>query len=194
MLDVRFPGQAADWPIGQQTGLTQLSVSAGGYVVVASGRSTDHLVDAPFDSGRRRLAVTAVASQSSGRGTAGFGVSCRSAGSAQVLYEFVVLNNGGWLVERRDGSADRSAAPTILMHGTSPSVPGPAPITVSGVCAASDDGKTTRLVMVVDGVRLTDIADSTPTPAEGWRGGLAVSTVDAAATVVFSRFEERDLS
>ena len=192
VLDLGFPGDAKGWPIGQQAGSTQLSLSAGGYVVTASGRSTDHLVDAPLDKGYRRLAVTATAAQSSGRGTAGFGVSCRSAGPVAVMYEFIVLNNGGWLVERRTGTND-VGAPTIVMHGTSFSVPGPKPIAISGICAASADGKTTRLSMFVDGVRLTDVADFTPTPSEGWRGGIVVSTVDVAATVVFASFEERDL-
>jgi hypothetical protein len=108
------------------------------------------------------------------------------------MYEFIVLNNGGWLVERRDGSPDHSAPPTILMHGSASTVPGKAAISVSGICATSSDGKRVRLALFVDGIRVTEFSDA-PAEALAWKGGVVVTTGDVAATVTVTGFEERKL-
>ena len=183
---------ANGWPQGKLSSLTELSVSPGGYVVRASGRSTDHMLEAPVAASYPRIAVTVTAAQSNSPGTAGFGVICKAGDGSGFIYEFLVLSNGGWLVEKRQGDSG-GGPPTILAHGTSNSVPGARPISVSGECASAADGASTRLVLSVEGLVLADFADAVPAPAGGWRGGLVVSTVDVAATVVFRHFNERTL-
>jgi hypothetical protein len=183
---------ANGWPQGKLSSLTELSVSPGGYVVRASGRSTDHMLEAPVAASYPRIAVTVTAAQSNSPGTAGFGVICKAGVGSGFIYEFLVLSNGGWLVEKRQGDSG-GGPPTILAHGTSNSVPGARPISVSGECATAADGGSTRLVLSVEGLVLGDFADAVPAPAGGWRGGLVVSTVDVAATVVFRHFDERAL-
>jgi hypothetical protein len=221
-----FKSGEKGWPTGSLTTLTTLSYSAGGYVIAASGSSTDHLIASPKQTGYQAIAVTVEASQTSGRGTAGFGVTCQAVGpnpnasaaaatptpSAQasgsagsssasspspatpssVMYEFIVLNNGGWLVERRGGSPDPGEPPTILMHGSASTVPGKATISVSGICATSSDGKRVRLALFIDGIRMTEFGDL-PAEALSWKGGVVVTTGDVAATVTVTSFEERKL-
>jgi hypothetical protein len=221
-----FKSGEKGWPTGSLTTLTTLSYSAGGYVIAASGSSTDHLIASPKQTGYQAIAVTVEASQASGRGTAGFGVTCQAVGPnpnasaaaatptatapasgsagpsaassaspampSSVIYEFIVLNNGGWLVERRGGSPDPGEAPAILMHGTASTVPGKAAISVSGICATSSDGKRVRLALFVGGIRMTEFGDL-PAAATAWKGGMVVTTVDVAATVTVTGFEERKL-
>jgi hypothetical protein len=221
-----FKSGEKGWPTGSLTTLTTLSYSAGGYVIAASGSSTDHLIASPKQTGYSAIAVTVEASQASGRGTAGFGVTCQAVGAnpnasqaaaaptatvsasgsagpsaaasaspvapSSVMYEFIVLNNGGWLVERRGGSPDPAAPPTILMHGSASTVPGKAGISVSGICATSSDGKRVRLALFVGGIRMTEFSDL-PAAATAWKGGVVVTTVDVAATVTVTSFQERNL-
>lgn len=200
------------WPTGSLTALTSLSYSASGYAIAAEGSNTDHLIASPWQTGYSAVVVTVSASLSSGRGTAGFGVTCETAGSGSApaaspsgsepgptasasgsgtTYEFIVLNDGGWLVEHRDGSLDQTAAPTVLMHGTTATVPGVSPISVSGICATSADGHV-RLALYLDDIRLTEITD-VPPAASVWRGGIVVTTGNVAATVTVRSFKERDL-
>ncbi len=183
---------ANGWPQGKLSSLTDLSVSPGGYVVRAGGRSTDHMLEAPVAASYPRIAVTVTAAQSNSPGTAGFGVICKAGDGSGFIYEFLVLSNGGWLVEKRQGDSG-GGPPTILAHGTSNSVPGARPISVSGERSTAADAGSTRLVLSVEGLVLADFADAVPVPAGGWRGGLVVSTVDVAATVVFRHFDERAL-
>ena len=115
-------------------------------------------------------------------------------GSREILFEFVVLSNGGWLIARRDGPPTRSVEPVVLMHGTTPSVPGPHALTVSGICASAPDGARTRLILAINGLKVMDFSDVSATVIDGWRGGLVVSTLSAKASVAFRDVEIRDLS
>ena len=220
-----FHDASAGWTTAG-TKLTTFSLTSGTYLVSGTGSLTDHLVEAPFADRFSEVVVTAVGSQTSGRGTAGFGVTCGSAaetapdvplpngtptaGSSAaparsaaasptpapqgILYEFVILNNGGWLVERRDGSPTRSARPVVLMQGITGVVAGSEPITVSGICATSTDGTRTRLVLAIDGTKVIEFSDLTSEITQGWRGGIVVSTVSTGASVSFTRFEVRNLA
>jgi len=207
-----FKTSSKGWATGTPTTLTTLSLTPAGYVIAASGASTDHLIAAPPEQGYQALAVTAVGSQASGRGSAGFGVTCQAAGAlprsaatatgssatkkpassgGNVVYEFVVINSGSWLVERRDVSQE-SAPPVVLMHGTTTTTPGSTSISVTGMCATSWDGQRVRLAMFINGLPITEVGDFTDDPVL-WKGGVVVTTGDVPATVTIHDFEERDL-
>jgi hypothetical protein len=211
VFDDDFQGARKGWATGSPTTLTALSITPQGYVIAASGQSTDHLIASPQSKGYQALAVTADGSQASGRGSAGFGVTCQAAGrlpseptpgsaagspraSGQpgVIYEFIVLNSGPWLVERRDADPDLTAPPVVLMHGTTTTTPGSHTISVTGICATSADGQRVRLAMYINGLPITEVGDFTDDPAI-WKGGVVVSTGDVPATVTIHRFEVRDL-
>lgn len=206
----------------------------GRYVISATGSGVDHLIAAPVAESYPSIVSTVAASQSSGRGTAGFGVTCQGTASSSpgsgssgapasavspspvspspggasaattpaatstaglephLMYEFLVLSNGSWVVERRDGSPSKALPPVVLAHGPSPAVPGTAVVSVSGVCASAANGKAVRLILFVDAVRLADITDARSSQ-DGWRPGLVVTTIDVAAVVSVRHFEERQL-
>ena len=70
-----FVDARGGWPTGT-TALTTTSLGKGFYAITGKGSGTDHLVEAPFQPRISQIAVTALATEGSGRGTAGFGVSC----------------------------------------------------------------------------------------------------------------------
>ena len=51
--------------------------------------------------------------------------------------------------------------PKGLQEGSIPINPGPARLTIEGVCATLDDGQTTRLILFLDGQKITDFTDTT---------------------------------
>jgi hypothetical protein len=66
-------------------------------------------------------------------------------------------------------------------------------VTVEGLCI-DVDGRTTRLLLYVDGALMADAYDVGPESSDGLIGSLMVAGDTAALTVAFSHYEERDQS
>jgi len=163
--------------------------------VVAMG-DLHHFSFAPYTDPVQQLSAAVSATESSAAGSAGgVGVLCRrGSGSTLLQYEFLVFSDRRWYVERRDG-ADDTSVPTVLKQGSSAVAPGSAPVEVSGMCASETDGRTTRLVLFVNGQKVADIANVATTFEDlGWRAGIDVASRNSPATIDISRFEERDLA
>lgn len=165
-----------------------------GYVIVAFGQ-LDHLSGAPTARSRPQLtsSVTATQTTTAPEG-AGFGVTCvRGTDATEIRYEFVATVKDRWTVSRLKGAlSDTDSVSDILKEGTLARGPGSAPLTVEGTCATKDDGKTTRLVMWVDGTSIVDFTDAVDSlPDDGWYPELIVSSQDVPSTVTASHFEVR---
>jgi hypothetical protein len=149
----------------------------------------------PKHFGRQQLSVSVTASQADSGPDTGFGVMCfRGPTDDQLSYEFLVLTDGSWYIQRRAGSFDRDVYPSPIASGSDATPAGSSPITVVGACASIDD-HTTRLALFVDGDKVADETDTRDSmPSGSWLGALMVTAVEDGPTVTFTRFEVRDLS
>ena len=190
-----FHDSESGWWVSSKPGATG-SYSGGAYITVVSG-AYDWSFAAPYTVPHQQLAVSVTATLNAGAAPeAGFGVDCfRGSGAAQALYEFIVLADSHWLIERQLGSG---TVPKILKSGSlgSAAAPGVIPVTVQGLCATMPNGGTTRLALFVDGSMLADLTDVVPTLADpGWLVELDVSSSDTKPTTASAtRFELRDPS
>jgi hypothetical protein len=190
-----FSGKGGGWPAVAKDGLTTFAFTAHGYAITGLGGALHYLVYSPQTSGSQQLSVAITATLSSESTGAGFGVSCRRGqGGALVSYEMLVLDDGRWYVERRDGPPSLGVEARILSKGSSAVLPGPLPITLVGMCATLNDGTSTRLALFVEGKQLADVTDSSTLPADGWLSGILAAGGDEPMTVIVSSFVARDLS
>ena len=163
------------------------------YMVSGSGSFYDQSY-APYSEPVTQVGISTTATQSVGAPVgAGFGVVCRQgSGQAEILYEFLLVNNTKWVILRHDGLP--ATATLTLKEGTAPGSPGATPNTVAGMCATQPDGQTTRLAMFVDGVAVADITDSAALPGGGWVAGIGIASIAATtSTVTATQFTERNL-
>jgi hypothetical protein len=166
--------------------------------VVAAAGNLDYFSYAPYLEPHAQLSVSATAMQSTDAGArAGFGVICRrGTGDARVSYEFALRSDGSWTLDRHDGAiGPKAGGPTTLRSGSSSGAPGALPVTVRANCATQADGTTTQLAFYVNGSQVADLTDVDKLSAGvGWTGGTEVVGVNQPFVVVFSNFEERDVS
>ncbi len=191
-----FQDPGTGWSTDTLPSGTTFKYGTGGFVVVGFG-DLQHFVDSPYSSTIAQIDVEATATQSANSPIkSGFGVVChRGSGTDVLRYEFVVADTGTWYVQKRVGTADPNVEPTDVASGDSNDVPGATPLTVEATCATLDDGKTTRLLMFINGKRVLDQSDSAASalPGLGWRGGIDVDTsASAPSTVTFTNFVLRD--
>jgi hypothetical protein len=190
-----FRSPSTGWITESSSEHTRYAYTSAGYVVASQGGPLHHLVYAPYNLAVAQLSVRLTATQVASGSRVGFGVTCRrGSGAEQVAYEFIVLNDGRYFVERRDGEPSLATAPWILVNGISPSVPGTKPVTVVGMCATLADGRTTRLILLVDGATLADFTDATNLPGSGWLAGIDVVSNTKPSTTTATSFEVRDLA
>jgi hypothetical protein len=62
------------------------------------------------------------------------------------------------------------------------------------MCATLADGRTTRLILLVDGATLADFTDATNLPGSGWLAGIDVVSNTKPSTTTATSFEVRDLA
>jgi hypothetical protein len=190
-----FHDRQAGWPDSSKAGVVTFQYTPQGYVIDATGGTMHNLVYSPYLVGVQQLSMALTAKLASTASGAGLGVTCRRGqGASLISYELLVLNDGRWFVERREGPPSLDVNATILSHGSSADVPGSTPITVSGMCATLSDGATTRLALFVQGQKVADLLDKASLPVGGWLGGILVASRDAPAAATATYFEERDLS
>jgi hypothetical protein len=189
-----FKDPTSGWSTETLPSGTSYAYTDHGYVIVAFGQ-LDHLSGAPTARPRPQLTASMTATQSATAPEgAGFGVSCdRGTASAEIRYEFVVTKTANWTVSRKNGELSATGSPSdTLKEGSLASGPGGTPMTVEGTCATQADGKTTRLVLVVDGAAVVDFTDASDTlPDDGWYPELIVSSQDTPSTVTVTHFEVR---
>jgi hypothetical protein len=190
-----FGDAASGWPVGTASSGTTASYGDPGYVVVGRG-TFHHVLKAPYNHLLKQVGVSATATQSTDApAKAGFGVNClRGSGFTMLRYEFLVLAPGIWYLERFDNTPGSNGR--ILRQGSSQANPDKAPVTVVGMCADLAGGRTTRLVLFVNGSRKTDYVDySGAVDLAGWTTGVTTASRDPkASTVTFTHFEEHDLA
>jgi hypothetical protein len=189
-----FHDSSSGWSTSTLPSGTSFAYRGGKYVVVAKG-ALHHYAESPYAQPHRQLIASVTATQVAGAPDgAGFGVTCRRGlGAQQVRYQFLVLTGGQFFIEGGTGPDSGTTAPVILKQGTSPVSPGAAPLMVVGACMSERDGRTTRLVLFVNGTSVADVTDVRDLAANGWLGGLDVASRDPnPSTVTVTRFEERD--
>jgi hypothetical protein len=189
-----FHESSSGWSTATLPSGTVLSYKGGKYVILAKG-DLHHYAESPYQQARRQLTASVTGTQSDGAPDgAGFGVTCRRGlGAQQVRYQFLVLTGGQFFVEAGTGADSSTTIPAILKQGTSPVSPGSASITVVGACMSETDGKTTRLVLFVNGTSVADLTDVQNLSGNGWLSGIDVASRGTSpSTVTVTRFEERD--
>jgi hypothetical protein len=192
--DFHDPGSG--WKVENSVTDGTYSYSSTGYIVVVSG-AFDFFSAAPYGQPHEQMSasVTATVSATSPP-DAGFGVDCvRPSGTARLRYQFVVIGDGQWFLQRRDASTENTG-PTILRQGSSFAAASAAPLTLVGMCATLADGTTTRLAMFLNGAKVLDTTDTgTSLLGGGWFTDLnIVSSQTRASTVTVTRFEVRDIT
>jgi hypothetical protein len=192
--DFHDPGSG--WKVGNSAANGTYAYASNSYVVTVTG-AFDYYSPSPYGQPHQQLSVSVTATQSSTTPPdAGFGVDCvRPASTARVRYQFVVIGDGRWFLQRRDASTENTG-PTVLKQGLSPAAAGTVPLTLVGTCATLADGSTTRLALFLNGARVLDTTDSaTNLLGSGWFTDLnVVSSPTRAATVTVTRFEVRDVA
>jgi hypothetical protein len=184
---------------GWYEGSSHLGITArytvSGYVVDTPDGAFNDFAMAPYEKTYEQISVTTAGRLgSSAPPDAGFGVVCdRGSGSSELLYEFVVFEDGSWYIGRRAGP-DFDKSPAVLHHGSGVALTGE-PLRVEALCATLDDS-TTRLALFARGQVLADFSDTVATiPAGGWAAGLLISGTSTRQTqVTFTSFELRDLT
>ena len=190
-----FQDASSGWGTTSALGLTRAYLVTG-YVVTVSG-DFDYTLGSPRGKVLQQVA-TAVTGTFPGDTPldAGFGVECeRGTDASRISYEFVVSADGTWTISRRDG--DPSLAPLfLLLKGSSPLKLIDTPNAVEAMCVTLPDGKTTRLIIYVDGAPVADFRETRSSlPDSGWWVGLVVAgSGSAPATLTVKHFEERDLT
>lgn len=190
-----FSDPGSGWTTTPLPSGTTFTYGPAGYAVVAKG-DLHHFSFAPYADPVQQLSASVSATESSAADSAGgVGVVCRrGSGSSQLQYEFLLFSDRRWYVERRDGVTGTSV-PTVLKQGSSAVAPGSTSVAVAGMCASETDGRTTRLALFVNGLKVADVADVATTFQDlGWRSGIDVASGNSPATIDISQFEERDLA
>ncbi len=187
-----FHSMTAGWVTGTPMFGESIQYGGGGYEITTDG-SNDYYVDSPYLEPVSQLSVSVTASESATAATGnGFGVECsRGIGRSAVSYEFLVTSYEHAIIQKRT----LGFYPKGLQEGSIPINPGPARLTIEGVCATLDDGQTTRLILFLDGQKITDFTDTTTDlPATGWTGGIEIQDTGQEQTLTVTNFEERDFS
>jgi hypothetical protein len=193
-----FKDPSSGWYVGDTTSAT-FAYTSDGYRISADPTDLlDYYAVAPYGKPLPELSVTVTESISAGADPGeGIGVMCRQGqGSTRVQYEFLLKVSGRWLVQLRTGTPSVTNEPDLLRSGTSSTVAGPGPVTVTGRCLTRTDGRTTRLVFEIAGTTVIDFTDGSggSLPDEGWFGGLEGAIGPTPAAVTATYFEEQDSS
>ncbi len=201
-----FTDPNSGWKVGSGTGGVTYGYGAGGYTIVAPS-PYDYYAPVPYADALSEVslsvtaatAVTAAATATAtgdSAGTGGFGVSClRSVGGdSQLEYDFGITETARWYVERYDGTFETNADPVLLHTGSVAAKPSVKPVTLLAVCAALDGGSQVRLMLFVDGVKVTDFVNSASADPSGWHGAVVAVGGDSTSTnLTVSRVSESDL-
>jgi hypothetical protein len=190
-----FSGNSSGWYEGTSYWAVSSEYTIDGYVVDTPDGAYNDFTLAPYDRSYEQVSVAATGRLDTGAPEdSGFGVVCdRGTGSSELLYEFVVFEDGAWYVGRRTGP-DFQGPPAVLHIGSGLYANGQS-LRIEAVCATLDDS-TTRLALFAGGRALADFSDSEAAiPSGGWSTGLLVSGSVAKQTrVTFTSFELRDLT
>ena len=190
--DFQDPGSG--WPTHSPSQGVTFAYTSAGYVVSGSGRY-HWFARAPYYVPVPQLTMSVTATQvTNGQGAVGFGVACvRGIGSSITRYELLVNATRRWFIERALGPPGPTSTATIIDEGSSPMVPGATPMTVSGSCLTKADGRTTDLVVWVNGTKVGSAEDdATSLAGTGWYGQLIVATEGTRpCPVTATNFEER---
>lgn len=189
-----FHDSSSGWSTATLASGTVFSYKGGKYVILAKG-DLHHYAESPYQQARRQLTASVTGTQSADAPDgAGLGVTCRrGVGAQQVRYQFLVLSGGQFFVEAGTGADSSTTVPAILKQGSSPVSPGSTAITLVGACMSETDGKTTRLVLFVNGTNVADLTDVQTLSGNGWLSGIDVASRNTnASTVTVTHFEERD--
>jgi hypothetical protein len=190
-----FHDSGSGWNVGKLPSGTSFAYQGGEYVSVAVG-DLHHYAYSPYDVpvGQLSSTVTATLSTSASDRT-GFGVGCgRGQGASRIDYEFLLLSDATWFMERAEGTLNTSRTPSVLKRGTAPTAPGAQPLSLQGLCATFPGSTTTRLVLFVSGHKVGDITDTPSSlPNAAWTAELIIATSGSTpATVRVTSFVERN--
>jgi len=191
-----FHDPSSGWFAGTTPSGTVSGYSGGAYVIDAQG-SLNHYTFSPYSVPLPQASATITATQTSDAPPgAGFGVICQQGTGQQVIrYQLYVTVGAVFHVSVYKGPDSPTNLASIIKRGTSRAGPGSIPVTIVGECLTAADGKSTRLVLFVNGVMAADVTDPSAVPGSGWRMGIvAPSETIRNSTVTVTRFEERDLS
>jgi len=191
-----FHDPSSGWFAGTSSSGTTFGYSGGAYVIDAHGFFT-HYTFSPYSLPLPQASATISATQTRDAPPgAGFGVMCEQGTGQQLIrYQMYIAVGGVFHVTVVKGPDSKDNLASRLKLGTSGAEPGSTPVTIVGDCLTAADGKSTRLVLFVNGVMAADVTDPSTVPGSGWRMGiLATSEASRNSTVTFTRFEERELS
>jgi hypothetical protein len=193
--DFHDPGSG--WYASSLASGTTYAYGPSGYTITGKGMG-HFFAFAPYSEPVEQLGLSLTATQSPNAPVgAGFGVGCRrGVGSSEIHYEFLLLVDRKWYVERYDGAAGSSKADvgSVLKQGSSPASPGAAAATVEGVCATLAGGHAIRLAFFINGAKVTDITDgAADLSGSGWLGVLVTaSRPPTVSTVTATHWSERN--
>lgn len=165
-----------------------------GFQIHAEGVAQGAFFDAayaPYDVGHRQISVSATGTLSPADSkSAGFGVVCYGDTKQGVLgYAFVSRTDGSWVIVRLSGNS----ANDTLKQGSAAT--GGGPLTLQGSCATLSDGRSTRLLLYVNGTQVADFIDRPDSlPSGGWFGGVVVVVQTKPADAHVTQFAIRSLS
>jgi len=191
-----FHDPSSGWFAGTTGSGTTFRYSGGAYVIDEHGFRT-HYTLSPYSVPQPQASATITATQTTDAPLgAGFGVMCQQ-GTGQQLIRYVLYISSGAVfhVAVFKGPDSPNNLPSIIKLGTSGAGPGSIPVTIVGDCLAAADGKSTRLVLFVNGVMAAGVTDPSTVPGSGWQMGIvATSEASRGSTVTYTHFEESDLS
>jgi len=191
-----FHDPSSGWFAGTTSSGTTYGYSGGAYAIDGHGFLT-HYVLSPYSVPLPQASATTTATQTSDAPLgAGFGVVCQQGTGQQMISYWLYISVGAvFHVSVVKGPDGPNNLPLSIKRGTSGAGPGSIPVTVVGDCLTAADGKSTRLVLFANGVKVADVTDQSTVPGFGWQMGiLAPSQASRSSTVTYTRFEERDLS
>jgi hypothetical protein len=197
-----FQGGNSGWYVGDYHGATYKYSTAGYQISGASLYSDMGTVRgdyAPYNQPLAGLSMTTTASVApAGDPLSGIGVTCdRGKDPLRVRYEFWLMTDGYWSVERRAGDLDAPEAnilPVKLRIGQVEDEAGPTPVTLTASCQTGSDQQSTRLVFTVAGAQVVDFTDTfSEFPGSGWYASVGAAFGQQYSTVTATHFELRHL-
>ena len=191
-----FHDPSSGWFAGTAASGTTFGYSGGAYVIDGQGFRT-HYTFSPYSVPQPQASARITATQTIDAPLgAGFGVMCQQGtGQQQIRYVLYITSGAVFHVAVFKGPDSPNNLSSIIKRGTSAAGPGSIPVTIVGDCLTAADGKSTRLVLFVNGVMVADVTDPSTVPGSGWRMGIvATSEASKGSTVTYTHFEESDLS
>ena len=191
-----FHDPVSGWFTGTTSSGTAYGYSGGAYVIDGHGYLT-HYTLSPYAVPLPQASATITATQTSDAPPgAGLGVMCQQGTGQQLISYWLYISVGAvFHVSVVKGPDSPNNLSSNIKRGTSGTGPGSTPVTIVGDCLTAADGKSTRLVLFVNGVNVADVTDPSTVSGSGWQMGIVASSeASKSSTVTYTRFEERDLS